>query len=480
MTSNYMVTAKGFLFSFLLSVVLVSCGQRPSGDDFEANWDMVDEILEQIQAPVFPDVTFNILNFGAVADGATLNTEAINNAIIACFEAGGGRVLVPEGVFHTGAIHLKSNVNLHVSDGATLLFSRNPKDYLPLVYTRFEGNEVMNYSPLIYAFEQENIAVTGGGTLDGNADKDNWWPWKGPWSRQTWETTPENQLDAVARLRQMGEDGVSVSERVFGEGHYLRPKFLQPYRSKNILIDGVTIINSPMWVIHPVLSENITISNVTVRTHGPNNDGCNPESSKNVLIKDCLFDTGDDCIAIKSGRGGDGHRIGVPSENIVIQNCEMRDGHGGVVMGSEISGGCRNVFAENLIMNSPRLDRVLRIKTNSLRGGTVENIYLRNIEVGEVRESIVRVNFYYEEGDAGDRTPIVRNVYLQNINSEKSRYAFFLKGYERSPISNFVIENSNFNGVTHGNVITDYKDFTLKNVNINGEAVTSISELIDN
>ena len=227
-----------------------------------------------------------------------------------------------------------------------------------------------------------------------------------------------------------------------------------------------------------MLSENITISNVTVKTHGPNNDGCNPESCKNVLIKDCFFDTGDDCIAIKAGRGGDGHRINVPTENIVIQGCVMRDGHGGVVMGSEISGGCRNLFAENLQMDSPRLQRVLRIKTNSLRGGIVENIHLRNIDVGEVRESIVRVNFYYEEGDVGPHIPIVRNVYLQNITSNKSKYAFYLRGYERSPISNFVLVDCTFDGITDGNVISDYKDFTLENVTINGELVSSIDELL--
>lgn len=459
-------------------ILLCSCNNQKAGQELEANWNMVNEILEQINAPVFPDVTFNIIDFGAVSDGVTLNTNAINQAIITCSNEGGGMVLVPPGVFHTGAVHLKSNVNLHVSEGATLLFSRDPQDYLPLVFTRFEGNEVMNYSPLIYAFEQENIAVTGAGTLDGNANKDYWWPWKGPWSRQTWVTPDENQLAAVDKLRQMGEDGVPVSERIFGEGHYLRPKFLQPYRCTNILIDGVTLINSPMWVIHPVLSENITISNVKVNTHGPNNDGCNPESCKNVLIKDCLFNTGDDCIAIKSGRGGDGHRINVPAENIVIQRCEMRDGHGGVVMGSEISGGCRNVFAENLKMDSPNLDRVLRIKTNSVRGGTIENIYLRNIEVGEVRESIVRVNFYYEEGDAGTHTPIVRNVYLQNIKSKKSKYALYLKGYERSPITNFVLENCSFDGVTNGNIIEDYKDFSFKDVTINGAPVATIEVLL--
>lgn len=466
-----------YLAFLLLMFSMGACKVKSEKSSDFSGWNKVDSILQYIEAPVFRDTVFNILEYGAIPDGITLSTLSINTAIEECSNSGGGMVFVPEGTFLTGAIHLKSNVNLHLSEKATLLFSRNPDDYLPIVFTRFEGNELMNYSPLIYAFEQENIAITGKGTLDGNANKDYWWPWKGPWTRQTWETPILNQLKATESLRQMAEDGVPVDQRVFGDGFFLRPKFVQPYKCKNILIEGLTIINSPMWVIHPVLSENITISNVTVRSHGPNNDGCNPESCKNVLIKGCLFDTGDDCIAIKSGRGADGHRLNTPSENIIIQDCEMRDGHGGVVMGSEISGGCRYVFAENLKMDSPNLDRVLRIKTNSVRGGTIENIYLRNIEVGQVKEAIVRVNFFYEEGDVGTHTPVVRNVFLSNINSQKSKHFLFLKGYERSPISGFVFEDCNFNGVTDGNILADYQDFKFVNVKINGKAISSVEDL---
>ena len=193
----------------------------------------------------------------------------------------------------------------------------------------------MNYSPLIYAFEQQNIAVTGKGTLDGGASDDNWWKWarRGPGGAGS-PARPDAQ-----RLREMGNTGVPVRERIFGQGHFLRPPFIQPYRSRNILIEGVTIINSPFWEMHPVLSQNVTVRGLNIKTHGPNNDGCDPESSKDVLIEDCIFDTGDDCIAIKSGRDDDGRRVGVASENIIIRNCIMKDGHGGVVIGSEISGG---------------------------------------------------------------------------------------------------------------------------------------------
>lgn len=462
-------------FDLILSIaflVILASGACSSGSGKvakEVSWDSVDEILSQIKAPTFPDKTFIITEFGAVGDGETMSTEAINSAINACSEQGGGVVLVPQGVFLTGAVHLKSNVNLRLDEGATLKFSQNDADYLPLVFTRWEGTECYNYSPFIYAFEQENVAITGQGTLDGNSDSENWWFWKGEWSRKTWEVRPENQANATAMLRQMAEDNVPVEERVFGPGYYLRPKFIQFYSCKNILIEGVTIINSPMWVIHPVLSENITISNVSVISHGPNNDGCNPESSKNILIQDCFFDTGDDCIAIKSGRNADGRRLNVPAENIVVRRCTMRDGHGGVVMGSEISGSVRNVFAEDCIMDSPNLDRIIRIKTNSLRGGVIENIFVRNINVGNVRQAILHIDFDYEEGDAGEFLPIVRNINLENITSQSSDRAVFINAYERSPVKGVTIKNSSFNGVKKENRINFVEEITIENVLVNGE-----------
>src|SRR6266481_2159036 len=205
-----------------------------------------------------------------------------------------------------------------------------------------------------------------------------------------------------------------VNQRIFGEGSYLRPQFIQPYRCQNVLIEGVTLRHSPMWQIHPVLCTNVTIRGVHVQREanatdqtGPNTDGCDPESCTDVLIENCYFATGDDCIAIKAGRNDDGRRVAVPSQNIVIQDCRMKDGHGGVTIGSEISGGVRNVFAENCRMNSPRLDIAVRIKNNAMRGGHLENIFIRDIEVGQVAMAGISVDFYYEEGEAGKFIPIV-------------------------------------------------------------------------
>lgn len=429
----------------------------------DVGWAVVPEIIKNINPPVFPDTDFVITNYGAVGDGTTDCTGAFINAVSSCSQAGGGRVVVPGGIFLTGPIHLKSNVNLHVSKNAIIKFSQNYSDYLPVVYTRFEGTECYNYSPLIYAFEQQNIAITGQGTLDGQGDNSHWWPWKSV-----------SSADAN-KLVQQAEDGIPVESRIYGDGHYLRPNMIQPYRCKNILIDSVTIINSPMWHVHPVLSENVTISNVTIEGQGPNNDGCDPESCKNVLIENCFFNTGDDCIAIKSGRNADGRRVNVPTENVIIKDCTMKDGHGGIVLGSEISGNARNIFASGCAMNSPNLDRALRIKTNSLRGGIVENIYLKDINVGTVSGAAIRVNYFYSEGDVGSFTPVVRNIEVRNMMCSKSNYALRLEGYERSKISDIRLINCSFNAGSNS-ILNNIRNIVLDSVNINGTNYNKILE----
>lgn len=457
-----------------LSLFLTSglwSGDRAVSKEEAYEWLVADEISERIKAPVFSDAVYDIREYGATAGEGRDATEAIAAAIAACHENGGGTVLVPEGEFHTGAIHLKSNVNLRVSKGATLKFSTDPQAYLPAVFSRWEGIECYNYSPLIYAYGQTNIAVTGEGTLDGQAGPENWWIWKGR-EEYGWKEGMPQQKPARDRLIEMGERNVPVEERQFGDGDYLRPSFLQPYRCENVLIEGITIVNSPMWEIHPVLSRNVTVRGVTVVSHGPNNDGCNPESSKDVLIEDCVFDTGDDCIAIKSGRNNDGRRVNVPSENIIVRNCVMKEGHGGVVIGSEISGGCRNVFVENCQMSSPNLDRALRIKTNSIRGGLIENVFMRNVVVDQVRDAVIKVNFLYEEGDAGDFAPVVRNVVVRNLISKKSKYALDLRGYEHTPVTNLRVIDSQFESVSKPSVLINVSDIQLDNVLMNTGAKT--------
>ncbi|WP_114782622.1 glycoside hydrolase family 28 protein [Botryobacter ruber] len=466
-------------FALVVLVALAACGSPDTKTEQTAEntadesdvWKEMDNILAQIKAPEFPDKQFLITDFGAVGDGKTVCTEAFRKAIETCNREGGGRVVVPAGNFFTGPIHLKSNVNLHLEKDAKVLFSTNPKDYLPLVHTRWEGVELMGYSPLLYAFEEKNIAITGEGTFDGQANDTNWWPWKGQ-ERYGWKKGTPNQTDKDKRaaLFQMAEDNVPVSERKFGEGSYLRPQFVQPYRCENILIEGVTFVNSPMWILNPVQCTNVTIQKVTVESQGPNSDGCDPESCKNVLIKDCFFNTGDDCIAIKSGRNADGRRINIPSENIVIQGCKMANGHGGVVIGSEISGGARNIFAENCIMNSPELDRALRIKTSSARGGVIENVYLRNIEVGQVAEQVVRVNMFYE--DSGSYMPTVRNIEVKNMTvKEGGKVGVLLEGYEQSPVENVRLVNVEIEQVDVPFKFKNIENVQFENVTINGKKI---------
>jgi len=451
---------------FLKAAAAAAAGAVVGRRDLEAQpppdlWAGMDAILRRISPPVFPDRDFDITKYGAAPDRQADASAAIRDAIAACHDAGGGRVVVPAGRFVSGPIVLRSNVNLHLDQGAVVAFSQDPRAYLPAVFTRYEGVELMNYSPFIYAFEQDNIAITGAGTLDGQADEGHWWSWRAGAVR------PGAARD---RLFDMGKRGVPVAERVFGDGSLMRPTFVQPYRSRRVLIEGVTIVNSPMWEINPVLCTNVTVRGVTIRSHGPNNDGCDPESCSDVLIERCTFDTGDDCIALKSGRNNDGRRLHTPIENVVIRDCEMRDGHGGVVIGSEISGGARNIFTERCRMDSPRLDRVLRFKSNAERGGVIERIAMRDVTVGQVAEAIVAADFFYEEGDTGAFTPVLRDVDVRNVTSRKSKYAFFLKGYARAPVSNIRVTDCTFDGVDSADVLQGVRDLVLTNVRVNGQA----------
>lgn len=474
---NFFTKRLSFLL-LLLGFLLLSCKETKVETVENDPWQLMEQILDSVVEPTFPDKTFNILDFGAVADGVYNNTEAFQNAIKKCTESGGGRVIVPKGKYFTGAIHLDHNVNLHIEEGAEILFSTNPLDY-PIVHTSFEGTELMNYSPLIYAFRKKNIAVTGKGILNGQANNQNWWAWKGK-EEYGWNKGDPSQLDSLSipRLLEMAENNTAVSERIFGESFYLRPSFLEPFDCENVLIKDIKIINAPFWVMHPIKCTNVIIDGVTVESHGPNNDGCDPEYSKNVIIRNCTFNTGDDCIAIKAGRNADGRRVAIKSENIVIQNCKMIDGHGGVVIGSEISAGVRNVFVENCVMDSPNLDRAIRIKTNSKRGGVIENIYVRNIEVGEVKEAVLRINMFYDYygNQSGDFMPVVQNIYLENIKVKYGgKYGILAKGYKESTIKNVTLKNVVIEKVDTLYSLENVENLRFENTYINGKLMTNLN-----
>jgi unsaturated rhamnogalacturonyl hydrolase len=426
--------------ALLLATVSIQAAPKVAPEVKKA-WKLEAEIRGRIKAPKFPRRDFVITNFGAVGDGKTDCTAAIAQAIDACAAKGGGRVVVPAGQFVTGAIHLKSMVNLHLEQtNSILLFTTNPKAY-PLVFTRFEGTELYNFSPLIYADNQKNIGVTGKGTLDGQASDENWWAWK--------------SSSARAKLVKMATDNVPVEQRQFGESDHLRPSFVEFYKCANILIEGVRIRRSPMWELHPVLCTNVTVRGVDIVSHGPNNDGCDPESSRDVLIEKCLFDTGDDCIAIKSGRNTDGRRVNVPSVNLIIRDCIMRDGHGGTTIGSEISGSCSNVFVYDCEMSSPNLTCALRLKSNAVRGGVLQNIFMRNVNVGVVKDSVLQIDFLYEEGTKGDFKPIARNVVMENITVAHTPRVLNVRGFPAASISDVRIYNSVFKDVQKPDQVID-------------------------
>ena len=421
------------------------------------------QIEQSIRVPQFADKEYPITKYGAKSDAtAAKNQKAIQKAIDQCSKKGGGRVVVPAGQkFLTGAITLKSGVNLEVQEGAILEFAFQPELY-PIVETSWEGLECFNLSPCIYAFKAKDIAITGKGTIDGGGTNDTWWPWNGS-PHYGWKEGMVSQRNGSrARLLKNGEDGIPMynekgersPERVFGPQDGLRPQLVSFNKCEGVLLEDVTLLRSPFWVIHPLHSTDITVRRVKMINDGPNGDGCDPECCDRVLIEGCFFNTGDDCIAIKSGRNRDGRERNMPSKDIIIRRCEMKNGHGGVVIGSEISGGCQNVYAHDCVMDSPELERVLRIKTNSCRGGIIENINMKDVKVGVCKESVLKINLDYEHNEICCRGnyPTVRNIYMENVTSEKSKYGVQIIGLDEDTyVYDVKVKNCKFNGVQSGN-----------------------------
>ncbi|MQP10669.1 glycoside hydrolase [Prevotella copri] len=462
-----------YLKTLLLALLLPVCAFAAGWDDNEYK-----RIEQSIQLPKIAERQFLITSFGAKTTAtAAQNQKAINRVISLVSKKGGGKVIIPKGTWNTGAIELKSHVNLVLEEGATLHFAFEPKLY-PLVRTSWEGLACWNYSPCIYAYKATDIAITGKGTIDGGGNNDTFWQWNGSprFGYKEGVTKESQKLGSRSKLLKMAEDGVPFDERKFGMGYGLRPQLVNMVHCERILIKDVKMINSPFWVIHPLLSKNITVDGVYVWNEGPNGDGCDPEACENVLIQNCVFHTGDDCIAIKSGRNNDGRLWNQPSKNIIIRNCKMEDGHGGVVIGSEISGGCENVYAENCVMDSPHLERILRIKTNNCRGGQVQNINMRNVVVGQCKEAVVKINLDYERKEICYRgfEPIVNNVNVENVTCQKSDYGVLIIGRDSlENVYDINIKNCKFDGVVKEPVKITGKTRNVKfdNLVINGSLV---------
>jgi polygalacturonase len=460
------------------------------------------------------------------ADQMVVDYTDVFAAAIADVKAqGGGTVVVPRGSFVTGAIRITGdNIRLHMDDGAEIKFIRSKTyEFYPQVKTRFEGMDLMGFSPLIYAYQVNNIAVTGSGNgngdtrsiLNGQADRYNWLPWKTSgtsfWDGTSTNTIPMQQgnnaayrtvqwsdgtaMTARDHLIKMVEEWAPIEERNYADlnpgttdpilrpANTLRPSFIEPYGCKNVLIADFNLINSPMWEIHPLLSENILVKGTDINSHLGNNDGCNPESSTNVIIEDNVFNTGDDCIAIKSGRNNDGYTAwNRPTTGIIVRNNEMRDGHGAVTAGSEMSGGIQYVFAHNNIFNSANLAQGLRIKTNSVRGGYLKDVYMKDSVIRQIGTAPIHCTFYYEENDAGTRIPKVENIYVSNYNtapgvtSINASQFLYARQYGYCPVENVNVKDCNFNGfrnapVTNNTALNEVicgQDINFENVTING------------
>ncbi|NKQ56902.1 glycoside hydrolase family 28 protein [Amycolatopsis sp. K13G38] len=422
------------------------------------------------RAAAAPEVT--ITDFGAVPGGDC--TRAINDAIAARSAAGGGRVIVPGGRWHTGAIRLRSGVELHLEAGATLLFSTDPAAYLPVVLTRWQGVEVYNYSPLIYADGEHDIAIAGQGVLDAQGDNAHWWPWIGS-GQYGWQPGMPNQRDDWAALERMGVQGVPVSERVFGDGHYLRPSFVQPFRCRTVLISGVTIRNSPMWTIHPVYCDDVTIRDVRIESVGPNGDGCDPDSCENVRVQRVTFATHDDCIAIKSGRDEDGRRVGIPSRNILVEDCVFLSGGGAVAIGSEMSGGVSDVVARGLRLPfDPALGEasnsfVLSVKSTSTRGGYMRNISVSDVDCSAWTYVPVEVTFQYSGGTGGTNYADVSGIVARDWSVRgPCECPIRIRAVEAAPVHGVDLRDLAFAQAANPPLIQNTTDVTIRDVTVNG------------
>ncbi|MFG2589695.1 glycoside hydrolase family 28 protein [Streptomyces sp. NPDC048438] len=422
----------------------------------------------------FPDAWFPVTDHGAVGDGATDCTAAVRSAVRACHAAGGGHVLIPPGRWATGAIHLLSGVDLHVAEGATLLFSTDPAAYLPVVRTRWQGIEVYNYSPMIYAYGQHGIAVTGRGVLDARGDNAHWWPWKGS-GQYGWEPgMPDERADWVT-LERWGAEGVPVTERVLGGGHYLRPSFIQPYGCTDVLIEGVTLRNSAFWNIHPVLSRDISVRDVRIECEGPNSDGCDPDSCENVTIERVTFATHDDCIAIKSGRDQDGRRVGVPSRRIRIQDCVYLSGGAAVAIGSEMSGGVSDVIARRLRLpfdpdlGEASVASVLVVKSTPTRGGYVRDVRVTDVDAPAWTYVPFEVTFQYAGGTGGELLAEVSRLSAARWSvGGHCEYPVRVRARPEAPVSDIRLDRLTFGDAAQDMLLQSVTDLSLHRVTVNG------------
>ncbi len=439
------------------ATVVVSCG-RYSGE-----WAGAKEIEKSIVPPEFRDADYFVTDFGAEGNGQNDAAQAINAAIDRCSQEGGGHVIIPRGEFFCrGSIFLKSNVDLHFEDGAKLIFSGNGEDFLPCVLTRWEGVEVFNYSPMIYARNVHNIAITGKGVIDGQGSLDI-----ASWKKR------DDHVDQHT-LWDMGTAQVPVHERIFGQGHLLRPAMVEFMGCSRILLEDAEIVDGTFWSWHLIACSNATVRRIKVDSHNPNNDGFDPESCTDVLVEDCVFKTGDDGIAIKSGRDQDGWRMGQPTENVYIRRCTFDSPTNSICIGSEVSGGVRNIFVEDCKIVRGR--HGIYAKSNRERGGYIENVHVRNIDVDTLSMALVILDADYHSQTHSCTTPF-KHFEIKDVRASKAgTYGIFISGFDDLPIEDVCISDLTLDEVPEAVSFSKVKGLKLDNVTINGESVTSLPE----
>jgi len=457
--------------------------------------------LPQILVPVFRADTLNILDFGAKPGGLALNTNAIQSAIDTCSTRGGGVVLVPPGLWLTGPLRLRNSVNLHVASGALVQFS-DDTDLYPLVRTNWEGMEAIRAQSPLSAADQENIAITGGGIFDGaglawrplkkfKVTQDDWKKITGQGGvlderGETWYPT-ERAFRGASQVRPgvvaEGYDETKAAEIK----EFLRPNMLSLIGCKNVLIDGPTFQNSPAWTLHTLLGRHFTLKNVTVKNpeFAQNGDGVDVESTRFFRIENCVFDTGDDGVCLKSGRDEEGRRRGVPTSDGIVQGCTVYKAHGGFVIGSEMSGGVRNIFVNDCTFLGS--DIGLRFKTTRGRGGVVEDIHISDIRMTDIPHEAILFDMYYNGKAAADAvknpeleklpvtdgTPVFRRIFIQNVACRGADYAVKAQGLPEMNVQEVHIRNCSFRS-KHGISLVESKDFEFRNIELETTATDPV------
>lgn len=441
-------------YSLLIFLYMLTLSCTNTGKKELSRTEKRDAILKNIVPPTISDNVLHLTEFGGKGDSLTDNKAAFDKALKIAKEKKGAKIVVTPGVYIVnGPIHLVDNTTLEIQKGAKLIFGTNATDYLPVVPTSWEGTFLYNYSPLIYAYKVSNVSIIGEGVIDGNG-KDGFSKWY------------DQQKPAQQLSRKMNHEGTPVKDRVFGEGHYLRPQLIQFYDCKNILIEGVTIANSPFWCVHFLQSENITARKVKFDAFNKNNDGFDPEYSKNILIEDIDFNNADDNVAIKAGRDHEGRKTAITSENIIIRNSRFKGLHG-LVIGSEMSAGVQNVFVENCTYGG-YCKRGVYLKSNPDRGGFIRNIYVNDVEFGDVEDAIFITSFYHGEGK-GFETDI-SNIFFENLQFKTASHAgLVIQGYPTKKVTDVFLTNVKVDSCATAISLTNTGNIVFNDVVIGNE-----------